>query len=74
MSQQYYEEYKLLFDNKTDLLRRATILKLKAIKFCTDEKEKRLQELDDMTSESDDDSIGLENSQDEESDDVNKVK
>lgn len=43
MAQLYYDEYKYLFDSKTDLLRRATILKLKAIKACTAQKQKALR-------------------------------
>lgn len=72
MSQQYYEEYKLLFDNKTDLLRRATILKLKAIKMCQEQKAKRRIELDQLSSDSDEVSIGLGKSDDEDSDDLEK--
>ena len=34
MAQEYFDEYQKLFMNKTDLLRRATILKLTAIDDC----------------------------------------
>lgn len=38
MAQLFYDEYMTLFQEKIDLLRRSTILKLDAIKKCTEQK------------------------------------